>query len=261
MSDERAHISWLETMKLAGQSVVLDATGAMFVPAHDLLVVSDLHFEKGSSFARRGQFLPPYDTRETLRRLEHVVRLYRPKTVLSLGDAFHDRGSEARMDEADAARLAALCGATDWIWILGNHDPEPPKRFRGAVHETAEVAGLLFTHEPGEAEGWQVAGHLHPCARVQKGGRGARRPCFLSDGTRMIMPAFGAYTGGLNVLDPAFDGLVTGPISLFLCGERRVYRMPLGALEPDRGRGPIYKMRITPAAGRETNRQGKEFGR
>jgi DNA ligase-associated metallophosphoesterase len=218
---------------LAGREIVLDCSGAMWLPEERLLVVSDLHFEKGSHFARRGQFLPPYDTRATLDGLERLMRLCRPKTVLSLGDAFHDREAEGRMDERDAARLERLCGAAEWIWILGNHDPLPPKRFRGTAHETAEIAGLLFVHEPNDAEGWQVAGHLHPCAIAEKNGRGVRRPAFVTDGERMVMPAFGAFTGGLNVLDKAFAPVFPASFQAHLCGKSRVYAVPTRSLRPD----------------------------
>lgn len=231
----RGDVCHLPTGKLAGQRIVFDPAGAMFLPAARLLVVSDLHFEKGSHFGRKGIFLPPYDTRATLTALEAVVARYRPKTILSLGDAFHDKGAEGRMDPADAARLAALCAHADWIWILGNHDPLPPKRFAGAVHQRAEVAGLLFTHEPGDCDGWQVAGHLHPCALVKRDGRRVRRRCFATDGARLIMPAFGAYTGGLNVKDPAVRAAFPGDFATYMMGQTRVYHIPGGALYPDVG--------------------------
>jgi DNA ligase-associated metallophosphoesterase len=213
--------------------VVLDCSGAMWLPDERVLVVSDLHFEKGSSFAAKGIPLPPYDTRATLDALERLVRLCRPRTILSLGDAFHDKGAEARMDEADAKRLEALCGAAEWVWILGNHDPEPPARFAGKAAETAALSGLNFTHEPGGAEGWQVAGHLHPCAVAAKGGRGVRKPCFITDGERLVMPAFGAFTGGLNVLDPAFGPHFGAGFACFMLGEARVYQVPTARLRPD----------------------------
>ncbi|WP_031554421.1 ligase-associated DNA damage response endonuclease PdeM [Parvularcula oceani] len=222
-----------ETLRLAGRPVVLDCSGAMWLPEERLLVVSDLHFEKGSSYAAKGIPLPPYDTRATLDALERLVRLCRPNRILSLGDAFHDPQAEERMDEADAQRLDALCSAADWIWILGNHDPLPPKRFGGAVHQAAEVAGLAFVHEPGETDDWQVAGHLHPCAIAAKGGRGVRKSCFVTDGERLVMPAFGAFTGGLNVLDTAFAPHFGAGYAVFMLGETRVYQVPVASLRPD----------------------------
>ncbi|NNU16013.1 ligase-associated DNA damage response endonuclease PdeM [Parvularcula sp. ZS-1/3] len=221
------------TVILAGREVVLDCSGAMLIPDEGVLVVSDLHFEKGSHFAQKGQFLPPYDTRATLDGVERLMRLCRPKTVVSLGDAFHDTDAEARMDEADAERLSRLCEAADWVWVLGNHDPLPPKRFRGTATEIAQVAGLTFSHEPGDHEGWQVAGHLHPCAVAQKDGRGVRRPAFVTDGAHMVMPAFGAFTGGLNVLDEAFAPVFPDGFQAHLCGKSRVYAVPRKSLRGD----------------------------
>ena len=220
------------TLELAGRPVLLDCSGAMWMPEDELLVVSDLHFEKGSHFAAKGIPLPPYDTRATLDALERLMRLCRPKRVLSLGDAFHDTDAEARMDEEDARRLERLCCAADWTWILGNHDPHPPARFGGHATEADVLAGLAFVHEPGDTDDWQVAGHLHPCAVAAKGGRGVRRPCFVTDGERMILPAFGAYTGGLNVLDEAFAPHFD-EFAVFMLGDARVFQVPVSSLRPD----------------------------
>ena len=220
------------TLELAGRPVLLDCSGAMWMPEDELLVVSDLHFEKGSHFAAKGIPLPPYDTRATLDALERLVRLCRPKRILSLGDAFHDTQAEARMDEEDARRLERLCEAAEWTWILGNHDPHPPARFKGRATEADVLAGLAFVHEPGDTDDWQVAGHLHPCAVAAKGGRGVRRPCFVTDGERMILPAFGAYTGGLNVLDEAFAPHFD-EFAVFMLGDARVFRVPVRSLRPD----------------------------
>ena len=221
------------SFELAGVTAVLDCTGAMWLPDDRVLVVSDLHFEKGSHFAERGQFLPPYDTTATLETLERLVESYRPETVISLGDAFHDTRAEARMQEHDAQRLEGLTAKSEWIWILGNHDPLPPARFRGDARERCDVAGLRFSHEPGDHDAWQVAGHLHPCAVAQKNGRGVRRKAFVTDGQRMIMPAMGAFTGGLNVLDDAYQGLLGAPLQVHLCGQEKVYQVPLASLRGD----------------------------
>lgn len=221
------------TLDLAGTPVILDCSGAMWLPEESVLVVSDLHFEKGSHYARKGQFLPPYDTRATLDALERLVRLCRPRRIVSLGDAFHDTGAEARMDESDAKRLETLCSVAEWHWVLGNHDPLPPARFRGVAEEVIELAGLTFSHEPGDHDGWQVAGHLHPCAVAQKNGRGVRRPAFITDGEHLVMPAFGAFTGGLNVLDEAFAKVFPEGFQAHLCGQSRVYAVPRASLRSD----------------------------
>lgn len=218
---------------LAGQPAFLDPSGALWLPDAEVLVVSDLHFEKGSHFAQRGQFLPPYDTRATLGALERLVAVWRPRRIVSLGDAFHDPQAERRMDEEDAARLEALCRAAEWLWVLGNHDPHPPQRFAGSAGEVIEAAGLVFVHEPGDHPGWNAAGHLHPCAVATRDGRGVRRRAFVTDGVRMILPAFGAFTGGLNVLDEAFAGLLEEPFTAHLCGRDRVYAVPRHCLRTD----------------------------
>ncbi|MEO1136972.1 MAG: ligase-associated DNA damage response endonuclease PdeM, partial [Pseudomonadota bacterium] len=162
----------------------------------------------------RGVMLPPYDTRATLMRLGALMRRYRPKRVISLGDAFHDAEAETRMDEDDTAALAALMRETDWLWVLGNHDPEPPARFAAATEETVVIGALTFRHEPleGSAPG-EIAGHLHPCARVMSEGRILRRRCFAEGADRLVMPAMGAFTGGLNILDRAFSPLFTAPVA------------------------------------------------
>jgi DNA ligase-associated metallophosphoesterase len=216
--------------------VVLEAfpEGALWWAELRLLVVADLHLEKGSSFARRGQLVPPYDTVETLSRIARLIARLDPRTVVALGDSFHDGEAAARLSVADRAHLAGLQAGREWIWIAGNHDPDRPTGLGGEAMEELAVGKLVFRHEPlpGAAEG-EVAGHLHPCARVHGRGRSVRRRCFAGDGYRLILPAFGAYTGGLDVLDPAFDGLFQ-PASFraFMLGDDRVYpvgRRALGA--------------------------------
>ncbi len=218
-----------------GERVTLLTAGALLLGDGETLVVSDLHFEKGSHFAAKGVLLPPYDTRTTLRRIATLMKNLKPRRVISLGDAFHDGAAEARMDEEDANLLSALTGAADWLWILGNHDPEPPARFAGAVETAARIGGLLFRHEPAvPAEEGEVAGHLHPVARVRTERGAMRRRCFVTDGARLVMPAFGAYAGGLNVLDEAFAPLFAEPVAHVLGGDG-VYPFWGRALVPDPG--------------------------
>jgi len=193
--------------------VVALAEAALFLPRTQTLIVSDLHFEKGSAFAVKGVMLPPFDTAETLRRLEALFERLVPKVLIALGDSFHDLGAGGRLAETDRAKLETLVGQTETIWIEGNHDPAPPAWLVGQRAAELSHDGLLFRHEPtGHAPG-EVAGHLHPCARVtSKRGGSIRRRCFVTDGRSLIMPAFGAFTGGLNLFDPAFDGLFQGPV-------------------------------------------------
>ncbi len=171
----------------------------------------------------------------TIARLEALVAKLKPDTLVALGDSFHDMKAAERMDAEDAARLARLSRSLDWIWIAGNHDPVPPRAFGGAVMEELRVGPLTFRHEPRAAPATgEIAGHLHPCAAVRVRGRRLRRRCFASDGTRMIMPAFGAYAGGLNVLDTAYDDLLPGfGFHAWMMGARTVIPVSAARLEAD----------------------------
>jgi DNA ligase-associated metallophosphoesterase len=226
-----------------GEALVATTAGALYWPARETLIVSDLHFEKGSHFATKGVLLPPYDTRTTLKRLAVLMKSFAPASVISLGDAFHDGGAEARMDEDDAALLAALASSVRWFWMLGNHDPAPPKRFPGDVERSVRLGRLLFRHEPaaGPAPG-EIAGHLHPAARVRAESRTMRGRCFATDGERLVMPAFGAFAGGLNVLDPAFFRVLPRPTA-FLLGATGVYPYRGAALLEDPGEDALPAFR------------------
>ncbi|MEO1304422.1 MAG: ligase-associated DNA damage response endonuclease PdeM [Pseudomonadota bacterium] len=190
-------------LHLRGELLTPLPEGGLWWEAQRTLIVSDLHLEKGSSFAARGQMLPPYDTRATLAIVEALVDELNPNRVISLGDSFHDRKAETRMDEADAKRVRALTARTDWIWVEGNHDPDPPEHLGGHPSKVLRMDNLVFRHEP-TGELGEIAGHLHPCAKVMSRVRALRRRCFVTDGARLIMPALGAFTGGLNVLDEAY---------------------------------------------------------
>ena len=185
---------------IAGEKLTPDPLGALFWRARETLILSDLHFEKGSSFATRGVMLPPYDTRTTLMRVSALMRRYQPSAVISLGDAFHDGEAEARMNADDAETLGELMSCAQWLWILGNHDPAPPARFSSDADYERQIGALTFRHEPRTVgHAGEIAGHLHPCARIAVEGRHIRRRCFAVGDNRLIMPALGAYTGGLNI--------------------------------------------------------------
>jgi len=209
---------------VCGEHLVPDVTGALFWPDASVLVISDLHFEKGSSFARRGVHLPPYDTASTLSLIEQVTAALCPRMVIALGDSFHDDGGPHRLDAGDSDRIRTLTAATDWIWIAGNHDPAPPAGLGGrSAHELC-IGPFIFRHEPAPApQVGEVAGHLHPAGVVAARGRRLRRRCFVTDGTRVVMPAFGAYTGGLDLAEPAFAALFPDPFHAWMIGERGVY--------------------------------------
>jgi hypothetical protein len=189
---------------VAGETMVADLSGALFWEEQSLLVVSDLHLEKGSSFAVRGVLLPPYDTAATLSRLASVIARHDPKTVIALGDSFHDEDAYERLSVGDRETIASLQARRDWIWISGNHDPALPSDLGGVVAREVAIGPIVFRHEP-TGEMGEIAGHLHPKARVATRARRIERRCFASDGERVVMPAFGAYTGGVNIRDDAFS--------------------------------------------------------
>ncbi len=210
-------------IELKGQSALLDLTGAMYLPAHDALLVADLHFEKGSSFARRGMMLPPYDTRETLSALSDAVFRFDPRMVIALGDSFHDIGGPERLGDEERATLTQVQAGRDWIWVTGNHDRVLPGTLGGAVVPEMQLGHLTLRHEPLADETAEVAGHLHPVGKVVMRGRSVRRRCFLTDGARCVMPAFGAYAGGLNACDAAFHPLFTKGFTAHLIGTERIF--------------------------------------
>ena len=190
-------------LDVSGVSFIADLSGALFWEEQSLLVVSDLHLEKGSSFARRGVLLPPYDTAATLALLGVLIARRNPRMVIALGDSFHDSDAHNRLSRADSEAIVAMQARRDWIWISGNHDPALPSDIGGIVAEEVAIGPIVFRHEPTGAPG-EIAGHLHPKARVSTRGRSMERRCFACDGERAVMPAFGAYTGGLSIRDAAF---------------------------------------------------------
>lgn len=222
-------------LRICGVDAEPDTSGALYIESLDTLIVSDLHFEKGSSFAARGVHLPPYDTRSTLGQLEQVCAKYRPATVVALGDSFHDGNAAARMSGDDREQIRAFTGARNWIWVTGNHDPEPPENLGGTIADQVEIGPFTLRHEPQPAPvTGEIAGHLHPAAVVVMRGRRLRRRCFVTDATRLIMPAFGAYTGGLNVRAKAFAGLFSGvKFNAWMIGRDAVYPVSGRRLRPE----------------------------
>ncbi|MEX2200216.1 MAG: ligase-associated DNA damage response endonuclease PdeM [Dongiaceae bacterium] len=218
-----------------GAELEADPSGALWWPGRATLIVADLHFEKGSSYAPSGRLLPPYDTTETLTRLAAVVARLAPTRIVSLGDSLHDGDAVARIAPDDRARLAALMGKRDWIWIEGNHDPHPhglggrvlaewvegPLSFRHAARVAAQPSGSRKT--PSNAAG-EISGHYHPRAGVNWRGRTVTGRCFVHDGARLVLPAFGAYTGGLDVGDPAIRNLFPRGFRIDLIGRERLHR-------------------------------------
>ena len=218
-------------LSLNGADLLADLSGALIWPARRLLAVADLHLEKGSGFAARGQLLPPYDTAQTLARLADTIERHEPETVICLGDSFHDGRAAQRLGRADGERLAGLIRGRRWIWIAGNHDPAPPADFGGTVRAELILGPLLFRHiaaaapSPGE-----VSGHFHPKAAFSWRGRRVGGRCFIGDERRLILPAFGAYAGGLDIRDPAIAGLFGGRARIHILGQRRLHSFAAGQL-------------------------------
>jgi uncharacterized protein len=210
-------------LTFAGQTFEPLLSGALFWRAESMLLVADLHFEKFSSYARRGQMLPPYDTGLTLKRLERDLDQTRAERVVALGDSFHrDYGPDTLLD-ADRLRLMALLGKSHWTWIGGNHDPSPHS-LGGICVSLLEHRGLTLTHEPRRNARSMIAGHLHPAATIVANGRGTRRPCFVHDGRLLLLPAYGAGTGSLNILSPPFHGLFDyRTMEVTMIGRNRLY--------------------------------------
>lgn len=221
-------------MAIHGHPVVMRHSGALWLPEQRMLIVADLHFEKGSAYAARGQLLPPYDTGETLSQLEAEVAATAPTTLVFLGDSFHDGQAEDRLAQSYAAQIAALASGRTLIWAVGNHDADGPRALPGELADELAVGPLILRHEPepGNQPG-EVAGHLHPCARLVGRGRAVRRRCFATDGERVILPAFGAYAGGLNLRDRAYAGLFARPPLAVALGKDRAHPLSWAMLGGD----------------------------
>lgn len=212
----------MSTIAVAGAEVVLDLSGALYLPAEQALVVADLHLEKGSAYARRGLLLPPYDTAETLGRLAEVVERLQPALVVALGDSFHDQGGPERLGDPEREQLAALQAGRRWIWVTGNHD-RTVAGVGGEVVDEMALGPFRLRHEPIVTDAPELAGHLHPVGKVSLRGRAVRRRAFLTDGSRIVLPAFGAYAGGLNACDAAFKPLYPRGFTAHLLGDGRLF--------------------------------------
>ena len=210
---------------VAGVEAVCDPFGGLYLPETRTLVVSDLHLEKGAAFARRGSLLPPYDTLATLTILDAVIARYDPRVVVSLGDNFHDRVGAAMLPDLFRERIVAMARGRDWIWINGNHDPDGAADLPGISADELHFAGLAFRHEPSlVAFAGEVAGHLHPSATVRRRDKSVRRACFAADGARMVMPAFGVMSGGLDLRHRALAGLFDREnLVAHMLGRDRIY--------------------------------------
>lgn len=190
----------------AGQKFIPLPSGGLYWQAQQTLLVADLHLEKMSSFARGGQFLPPYDSFSTLRQLDKDIQSLSPKRVISLGDSFHRDEGTGTLPPDSRALLTQLVSEREWIWVAGNHDPSP-HNLGGLCCPELQLEGITLTHEPSAAQTPTIAGHLHPAARIHINGRSTRKPCFAGDERLLLLPAYGVSTGSINILSAPFTGL------------------------------------------------------
>jgi len=225
-----------QAVSVCGKAFIATQAGGLYWPGERTLVVADLHLEKGSAFAARGgQLLPPYDTRDTLLRLAGMIDAHDADRIIALGDSFHDGDGCRRMSDDDLSILRLMQDDREWIWVTGNHDREISDRVGGRVVADVEIEGLVFRHEPFAGRTThEVAGHLHPAARLSLYGHTIRRACFIGNGRRLVLPAIGALTGGLNVLDDAFAPLFGNDgFSVLMLGEDGLYPVPTRRLRGD----------------------------
>lgn len=217
-------------LSFAGHDFRALSEGALYWPARRALLVADLHFEKASWFALGGQMLPPYDTLATLSALTALVERLGPTELWCLGDSFHDVEGCERLPQQARAMLTGLTGGLAWHWITGNHDSVLVDHCGGTVHAEAEVDGLVLRHEAeaGEARP-ELSGHFHPKLRLTVRGRHVARRCFVATGTKLILPAFGALTGGLDAGHPEIVRAVGPGAEALVATEHKLLRFPLAA--------------------------------
>ena len=216
-------------LNFCGEICELWADGALYLPRYKTLVVSDLHFEKGHAQSTAAP-LPRYDTDMTLSRLSEIVYKSNPQRCIFLGDSFHNAEVAKRLPEAYRRILDDLSKGRSFVWIQGNHDSELPTFLPGKVYSDFALNGLYFTHQV-TAETKQriglISGHYHPKARVNLKLRRISAPCFIEDSKHLIMPAFGTFTGGLNVLNKAIQSVLTSPQSAYICHAGKIYHLPV----------------------------------
>jgi len=217
-------------LSFAGETFHAVGDGALYWPRREALLVADLHLEKASWFARLGQFLPPYDSHATLSALAELVQRTGVARLYCLGDSFHDRFGCDRLPAAARDLLSVMTSAIDWVWIVGNHDPGFADHCGGRIVDEVEDAGIVLRHEAVKTDPRpEISGHFHPKLRLQLKGRHVSRRCFVMAETKLIMPAFGALTGGLDAAHPEIMRSVgTGAAALVPVSDRML-RFPIAA--------------------------------
>ena len=217
-------------IQLSGLDLIPHQSGALFIPEYETLIISDLHLEQGTSLARRGIHVPPFDTASTLAIVDETVSTINPKRLIFLGDSFHDGEGETRLGDAHLQILRKLCHSFETLWIIGNHDPHPPQSLGGHGAESIMLGPITLRHEPAKhlTNEIEIAGHLHPGCGLSLRGRHVRGKCFIADQNRLIMPAFGAYTGALSINSPAFNGLFDKTrTKIWVIGKSRLHRFSI----------------------------------
>jgi len=219
-------------------------SGALYWPSQLSLLVADLHFEKGSSYHKTGQFLPPYDTHQTLEKLETVIKYFKPRRIFFLGDTFHDMSAWKRMPDVNKFRLLDVVEDLEVVWIEGNHDQGGlPDRFKSV--KNIEVDGITLRHIMQRSFiGPEISAHFHPAGVIKFRGMRIRRPCFIKSGQKFVVPSFGVLTGGLDFSDDAFEDFHNCKTHLFFLGERKIFRSSAG-----------YSKNIKSSRGDRNNRQ------
>jgi DNA ligase-associated metallophosphoesterase len=218
-----ADITETAILRFAGQLFEPLPSGGLYWHSQRTLLVADLHFEKMASFARKGQMLPPYDTAMTLSRLEGDLRRTGAERLVSLGDSFHRADASSLLTNSDRMRLDSVTEMAETIWLSGNHDPVP-HAIGGTCLPELDLGGITLTHHPRKAAKGLICGHLHPAAHLVMAGRSTRRPCFVHDNRLLILPAYGVSTGSINILSPAFAGLLNlAALEVTMLGKDRIY--------------------------------------
>lgn len=216
-------------LSFAGQEFEIVAPAALFWPAQKAILVADLHLEKASFYARQGQMLPPYDSQATIDELAQIIVQTNARTVFCLGDNYHDNDGETRLDSVAAKQLHYLTGTVDWVWITGNHDPDVTGRWGGRILPEWTGCGIMLRHEATiHPKLPELSGHYHPKIRVKVRNRHVSRRCFVVGSRHLILPAFGALTGGMAANDPVIEAMVGDSAEAVICLSKKIVRFPLG---------------------------------
>ncbi len=221
-------------LSFADHQFVAFADGALYWPAREALLLADLHLEKASWFARGGQFLPPYDSAATLAAIAALVERTAARRLYCLGDSFHDPQGCDRLPAAPRAVLRNLTAKLDWVWIVGNHDPGFTDLCGGSIADAIEIGGLILRHQAvvGDVRA-EISGHFHPKLRLHLNGRHVSRRCFVASDAKLILPAFGSLTGGLDAAHPEIMRHVGRPAAALVPVADRLLRFPLVSTKAD----------------------------